>query len=128
MTDTLDLLPCPICRNAPQVDEGPDLLMADAPFISCPTIHLFPGGDLACSVHAHGYENWNALASIRVEPDAPSPEAIVKAALERAAANVQERAWQWPRAGSVIVDDIRRIASDPAEVAAIIKKATGDRG
>jgi hypothetical protein len=57
-------------------------------------------------------------------PDTPSPEAIVRAALERAAG------WAafthgWGNAE----DTIRRLASDPAEVAAIIKNAAGeDRG
>ena len=154
MTDTIDLLPCPMCGNAsPQVDEGPDRLMADAPFISCPTIHLFPGGDLACPVHAHGYENWNALASVRVEPDTPSPEAIVKAAMEGAAERAQRR-WvlrmehadrlyemDYPEAkidaknvrakadeAGGIAEEIRALASDPAEMAAILKAAGEDRG
>jgi hypothetical protein len=53
----------------------------------------------------------------------PSPEAIVKAALERAA-GVADR---MQGAGSeAIRNAIRSLASDPANVAAIIKKA-GER-
>jgi hypothetical protein len=53
----------------------------------------------------------------------PSPEAIVKAALEKAA-GVADR---MQGAGSeAIRNAIRSLASDPAEVAAIIKKA-GER-
>lgn len=67
----------------------------------------------------------------------PSPEAIVRAALEGAAENADSIAL--PMDGrlakaqahymrSVIRDTIRSLASDPAEVAAIIKKAREDRG
>jgi hypothetical protein len=53
----------------------------------------------------------------------PSPEAIVKAALERAA-GVADR---MQGAGSeAIRNTIRALASNPAEVAAIIKKAAGE--
>jgi hypothetical protein len=64
----------------------------------------------------------------------PSPEAIVKAALERAAyACSPSTPDGWPekyRRGYLWAADdlqlyIRRLASDPAEVAAIIKKAGG---
>jgi hypothetical protein len=81
----------------------------------------------------------------------PSPEAIVRAALERAAYEAFEAGcgWQelrsaalssmWPedaskhlaseQAAFAVVDCIRTLASDPAEVAAIIKNAAGeDRG
>jgi hypothetical protein len=54
-----------------------------------------------------------------VIPDTPSPEAIVKAALERAAGYCADRAARRL---------IEALASDPAEVAAIIKKAGEDRG
>ena len=53
----------------------------------------------------------------------PSPEAIVRAALERAAKEVNR--WVGCEA---IEEDIRNLASNPAEVAAIIKKAEEDRG
>ena len=67
----------------------------------------------------------------------PSPEAIVKAAMESAAESADSIAL--PMDGrlakaqahymrSVIRDTIRSLASDPAEVAAIIKKAGEDRG
>ena len=58
-------------------------------------------------------------------PGTPSPEAIVRAALERAAekaANKLEPKRLYTEAQSVS-DAIRSLASDPAEVAAIIKKA-----
>ena len=51
--------------------------------------------------------------------DTPSPEAIVRAALERAA----ETASRWAPCGCS--RDIRDLASDPAEVAAIIEVAGG---
>jgi hypothetical protein len=47
----------------------------------------------------------------------PSPEAIVRAALERAADKVERQG-----------HSLRCLASDPAEVAAILKKAGEDRG
>jgi hypothetical protein len=63
-------------------------------------------------------------------PGTPSPEAIVRAALERAAekaANKLEPKRLYTEAQSVS-DAIRSLASDPAEVAAILKKAGEDRG
>jgi len=72
-----------------------------------------------------------------VIPDNPSPEAIVRAALERAVtccedelrntamlmSNPPKSSAAWDAANS-----IRKLASDHAEVAAIIKKAEEDRG
>ena len=66
----------------------------------------------------------------------PSPEAIVRSALERAAQTVQMCIWgyHWRHDDFGDVDPeelaefIRSLASDPAEVAAIIKKAGEDRG
>jgi hypothetical protein len=63
----------------------------------------------------------------------PSPEAIVKAALESAAQTVQMCIWgdHWRHDdfGDVepeeLADFIRAIASNPAEVAAIIERAGG---
>ena len=57
-----------------------------------------------------------------VIPDTPSPEAIVRAALERAA----DVSSPWGSCGCS--QDIRRLADDLAEVAAIIKAAGEDRG
>jgi hypothetical protein len=62
-------------------------------------------------------------------PDTPSPEAIVKAALERAANKINEEALYWSglREGVLFdreVNKILALASDPAEVAAIISAAT----
>jgi hypothetical protein len=67
-------------------------------------------------------------------PDTPSPEAIVKAALERAADEADDTgtlclavgAEQKALALSLFSQVIRTLASSPAEVAAIIKKA-GER-
>ena len=64
-------------------------------------------------------------------PDTPSPEAIVRAALERAAVDVSN--WGSLMCGHEdvtleIISDIRSLASDPAEVAEIIKKAGEGRG
>jgi hypothetical protein len=53
----------------------------------------------------------------------PSPEAIVRAALERAA-KAADGYWGC----DVVANDILALASNPAEVAAIIKKAGEDRG
>ena len=66
-----------------------------------------------------------------VIPDTPSPEAIVRAALERAAEEVGD--WGRLISGSEdvaceVINDIITLASDPEEVAAIIKKAGEDRG
>jgi hypothetical protein len=58
-----------------------------------------------------------------VIPDTPSPEAIVRAALESVLDILEDEGW--------VGDSMRRIgrlASNPAEVAAIIKKAGEDRG
>ncbi len=55
----------------------------------------------------------------------PSPEDIVRAALERAADRYANGFPAWDTFGSA-ERAIRSIASDPAEVAAIIKKA-GDK-
>jgi hypothetical protein len=52
----------------------------------------------------------------------PSPEAIVRAALERAAA-MSVRTARFELDAYDIARLIRDLASDPAEVAAIIKKA-----
>jgi hypothetical protein len=63
----------------------------------------------------------------------PSPEAIVKAALERAAkisdaTDLGTNAYA-DKLSRLIAKEIRALASDPAEVAAIIKNAAGeDRG
>jgi hypothetical protein len=61
----------------------------------------------------------------------PSPEAIVKAALELAA--LEANAWFYDPEADMVTDTrlanaIRSLASDPAEVAAIIAKAGEDRG
>ena len=64
----------------------------------------------------------------------PSPEAIVRSALERAAQTVQMCIWgdHWRHDDFGDVDPeelaefIRALASDDAEVAAIIKKAGGE--
>jgi hypothetical protein len=78
-------------------------------------------------------------------PDAPSPEAIVRAALERAAKMGDEcqrqngplfkKGFDEPyrrgleAGGQAVASAIRHLASTPAEVVAIIKKAAGeDRG
>jgi hypothetical protein len=60
----------------------------------------------------------------------PSPEAIVRAALEMAA--LEASAWFYDPEADMVTDTrlanaIRSIASDPAEVAAIIKKAGGNQ-
>jgi hypothetical protein len=64
----------------------------------------------------------------------PSPEAIVRAALERAAKlfdqdaddmRKEEDAFYWE--AEMDAKRIRKLASDPAEVAAIIKKAGEDQ-
>jgi hypothetical protein len=56
----------------------------------------------------------------------PSPEAIVRAALERAADRYANGFPAWDTFGSA-ERAIRAIASDPAEVAAIIKAAGEDQ-
>jgi hypothetical protein len=62
----------------------------------------------------------------------PSPEVIVRAALESAAkiadaTDLGTNAYA-DKLSRLIAKEIRSIASDPAEVAAIIKKAGEDRG
>jgi hypothetical protein len=65
----------------------------------------------------------------------PSPEAIVRAALERAADKADEAATRCLAAGleqkaialTLFTKTIVALASDPAEVAAIIKKAGGNQ-
>jgi len=63
----------------------------------------------------------------------PSPEAIVRAACERAAiiadCSCTDHCENWPRkCAGTSAHTILTLASDPAEVAAIIKKAGKDRG
>jgi hypothetical protein len=80
---------------------------------------------------------WKELSDIGIPISTPSPEAIVRAALELAAETADSIAL--PMDGrlakaqahymrSVIRDTTRSLASDPAEVAAIIAKAGEDRG
>jgi len=57
----------------------------------------------------------------------PSPEAIVRAAWERAA-ETSIKAATFELSATHVARLIRSLASDPAEVAAIIKKAGEDRG
>ncbi len=71
-----------------------------------------------------------------LEPTTSSTEAIVRAALERATDEADEAATRCLAVGaeqkaialSLFAKAIRALASDPAEVAAIIKKAGEDRG
>jgi len=63
--------------------------------------------------------------------DTPTPEAIVKAALEMAA--LEAHAWFYDPEADMVTDTrlanaIRSIANNPAEMAAIIKKVGEDRG
>jgi len=58
--------------------------------------------------------------------DTPSPEAIVQAALERAAEKVGE--WFSDPDAPIFQSEILALASNPSEVAAIIKKAGEDQG
>jgi len=83
---------------------------------------------------------WKELSDIGIPISTPSPEAIVRAALEMAAdrvvTRVEKRGPAEYRCGisgysngiDACFDAIRSLASDPAEVAAIIKKAGEDRG
>jgi hypothetical protein len=83
---------------------------------------------------------WKELSDIGISISTPAPEAIVRAALEMAAdrvvTRVEKRGPAEYRCGisgysngiDACFDAIRSIASDPAEVAAIIKKAGEDRG
>jgi hypothetical protein len=64
-------------------------------------------------------------------PDTPTPEAIVRAALERAARVADKKIFHFTGhwVGALLEGEFRKIrslADDPAEVAAIIKKA-GER-
>jgi hypothetical protein len=80
---------------------------------------------------------WKELSDIGIPISTPSPEAIVRAALERAAevpysyknAPPQEDYDRgWTNCAWLVTHVVRNLASDPAEVAAIIKKAGEDRG
>jgi hypothetical protein len=55
----------------------------------------------------------------------PSPEAIVRAALERAAKNYIDEGQNVYILADRILADLNALASNPAEVAAIIKNAAG---
>ena len=66
-------------------------------------------------------------------PDTPPPEEIVRAALERAARVADKKIFHFTGhwAGALLEGEFKKIldlASDPAEVAAILKKAGEDRG
>jgi len=65
---------------------------------------------------AAAHADYAARILSALEPTIPSPEAIVRAALERAAEEVPH--WHPCDGGCV-----RRLVSDPAEIAAIIKAA-----
>jgi hypothetical protein len=74
---------------------------------------------------------WKELSDIGIPISTPSPEAIVRAALELAA--LEANAWFYDPEADMVTDTrlanaIRSLASDPAEVAAIIKAAGEDRG
>jgi hypothetical protein len=74
---------------------------------------------------------WKELSDIGIPISTPSPEAIVRAALELAA--LEANAWFYDPEADMVTDTrlanaIRSLASDPAEVAAILKKAGEDRG
>ena len=77
------------------------------------------------------------MAKWKEIPPTPSPEAIVRAALERAVTCCENELqntgmlMSHPPKSSAAWDaanSIRKLASNPAEVAAIIKKAGEDRG
>jgi len=73
------------------------------------------------------------MAKWKELPPTPSPEAIVRAALERAADAAEDYCSDMPdlagHGHSVgLRDAIRSLASNHAEVAAIIKKAGEDQG
>jgi uncharacterized protein (DUF1778 family) len=70
---------------------------------------------------------WKELIDIGISISTPSPEAIVRAALERAA-KTSLKAATFELDAYHIATLIRSLASDPAEVAAIINKAGEDRG
>jgi hypothetical protein len=74
---------------------------------------------------------WKELSDIGIPISTPSPEAIVRAALELAA--LEANAWFYDPEADMVTDTrlanaIRSLASDPAEMAAIIKAAGEDRG
>jgi hypothetical protein len=74
---------------------------------------------------------WKELSDIGIPISTPAPEAIVRAALERAAHYLFMFAEPGVSLDYSLEDEIeaiRSIADDPAEVAAIIKKAGEDRG
>jgi hypothetical protein len=85
---------------------------------------------------------WKELSDIGIPISTPSPEAIVRAALERAAQTSRRYGSRHePHGHPAMGDDevkvlascqitkaLRALASDPAEVAAILKAAGEDRG
>jgi len=85
---------------------------------------------------AAAHADYAARILSALEPTTSSPEAIVRAALERAAEHHDQHAKGYARTCQQVdkavhrehAKCIRSIASNPIEVAAIIKKAGGDRG
>jgi hypothetical protein len=83
---------------------------------------------------------WKEISDIGISISTPSPEAIVRAALELAAdrvvTRVEKRGPAEYRCGisgysngiDACFDAIRSLASDPAEVAAILEEAKKERG
>jgi hypothetical protein len=76
---------------------------------------------------------WKELSDIGIPISTPAPEAIVRAALERAARVADKEIFHFTGhwVGALLEVEFKRIldlASDPAEVAAIIKAAGEDRG
>jgi hypothetical protein len=82
-----------------------------------------------------GMQKMREVGQARIEEleATPSPEAIVRAALERAARVADKKIFHFTGhwAGALLEGEFKKIldlASDPAEVAAILKKAGEDRG
>ena len=57
--------PCPICKNAPEIDYGLAGAELDPPFVICPTIHVTDTGmTIRCPMRGEGIEAWNYLCDI----------------------------------------------------------------
>lgn len=56
--------PCPICKNAPDIDHGFTDEPFEVPVVTCMTVLIDRDLTIRCPMHAVGIEAWNYLCEI----------------------------------------------------------------